>query len=118
MLNARNAQQSAKIKLDLAHQRLHTMGLGEEEIEALPSLTDEAKFRFYEIRSPIAGRVTSRNLILGQWVGTDKEIFTVAELSTVWLELAIPPTILDSPRKAKTCGFRAALNAQPARSSP
>jgi cobalt-zinc-cadmium efflux system membrane fusion protein len=94
LLNARNAQQSAKIKLDLAHQRLHTMGLGEEEIEALPSLTDEAKFRFYEIRSPIAGRVTSRNLILGQWVGTDKEIFTVAELSTVWLELAIPPNDL------------------------
>jgi len=93
-LNARNAQQSAKIKLDLAHQRLHTMGLGEEEIEALPSVTDEAKFRFYEIRSPIAGRVTSRNLTLGQWLGTDKEIFTVAELSTVWLELAIPPNDL------------------------
>jgi membrane fusion protein, heavy metal efflux system len=93
-LNARNAQQSAKIKFDLAHQRLHTMGLGEEEIEALPSVTDEAKFRFYEIRSPIAGRVTSRNLILGQWVGTDKEIFTVAELSTVWLELAISPNDL------------------------
>jgi membrane fusion protein, heavy metal efflux system len=90
-LNARNAQQSAKIKLDLAHQRLHTMGLSEEEIEALPSVTDENKFRFYEIRSPIAGRVTSRNLVLGQSVGTDKEVFTIAELSTVWLELAIAP---------------------------
>jgi Cu/Ag efflux pump CusA len=73
--------------LDLAHQRLHTMGLGEEEIAALPSSADEAKFRFYEIRSPISGRVTARNLLLGQAVTTDKEIFTVAELSALSLLL-------------------------------
>lgn len=93
-LNARNAQQAAKIKLDLAHQRLHTMGLSEEEIEGLPSVTDEAKFRFYEIRSPIAGRVTNRNLVLGQAVGTDKDVFTIADLATVWVEMAISPNDL------------------------
>ena len=94
LLNARNAHQGAKIKLDLAHQRLHTMGLSEEEIDALPRVSDEDKYRFYEIRSPIAGRVTSRNLVLGQAVGTEKEVFTVADLSTVWLEIAIAPNDL------------------------
>ena len=93
-LNARNAQQSAKIKLDFAHQRLHTIGLSEAEIDALPRATDEDKYRFYEIRSPIAGRVANRNLVLGQSVGTDKEVFTVADLSTVWLEIAIAPNDL------------------------
>lgn len=93
-LNARNAQQSAKIKVDLAHQRLHTIGLTEPEIEKLSGVSDEGKQRYYEIRSPIAGRVTSRNLVLGQAVGTEKEIFTIADLGTVWVEVAIAPNDL------------------------
>ena len=88
---SRNGHQHALIKLDLAHQRLHTMGLSEAEIDALPASADETTFRFYEIRSPIAGRVTARNVLLGQAVTTDKDIFTVAELSTVWIELAVAP---------------------------
>jgi cobalt-zinc-cadmium efflux system membrane fusion protein len=92
-LSARNAHQSAKIKLDAARQRLYTIGLSRAEIQALPKAPEEVQ-RFYEIRSPIAGRVTSRNLVLGQSVGTDKEIFTVAELSTVWVEIAIAPNDL------------------------
>jgi len=93
-LNARNGQQAAKIKLDLTHQRLHTMGLSEEEIDGVPHITDEAKFRFYDLRSPISGRVTARNLVLGQSVGTDKDVFTVADLATVWVEMAIAPNDL------------------------
>ena len=90
-LNARNTVQNAKIKLDLARQRLHTIGLSPAEIEALTGSADDIKFRFYDIRSPIAGRVTNRSIVLGQSVGTDKEIFTVADLSTVWVEIAIAP---------------------------
>jgi cobalt-zinc-cadmium efflux system membrane fusion protein len=93
-LNARNAHQSASIKLDAAQQKLFTFGLTRPEIAALTEAPDEAKQRFYEIRSPISGRVTNRNLLLGQSVGTDKEVFTVADLSTVWVEIAIPPNDL------------------------
>jgi membrane fusion protein, heavy metal efflux system len=106
VIAARNAQQAAQIKLDLAHQRLHTMGLSEEEIEALPTTADETRFRFYEVRSPIAGRVTSRTLLLGQSVGTDKEIFTVAELSTVWIEMAIAPSDLTFAREGQEARVR------------
>ena len=91
LIASRNAHQHALIKLDLAHHRLHTMGLSELAINALPTSADETTFRFYEIRSPIAGRVTARNVLLGQAVTTDKDIFTVAELSTVWIELAVAP---------------------------
>lgn len=91
-LNAKNAFESAKIKLDLAHQRLHTFGLAEDAIDNLPRAKDEATFRTYEIRSPIRGQVTARDLMLGQTVDTEKEIFTIADLSTVWVELAIQPT--------------------------
>jgi len=93
-LNARNAHQFAQIKLDLARQKLRTIGLSPEKIEGIFTLADESKFRLYEIRSPIAGRVTARNLLLGQMVGTDKEILTIADLSTVWVEMAIAPADL------------------------
>jgi cobalt-zinc-cadmium efflux system membrane fusion protein len=91
-LSARNAKQTAKIKLDQARQKLHTVGLSAEEIDAVLSNKDETKLRHYEMRSPMAGRVTSRSLLLGQFVGTEKEVFTIADLSTVWIELAIAPS--------------------------
>jgi HlyD family secretion protein len=94
LIASRNAHQHTLIKFDLAHQRLHTMGLSEAEIDALPASADETTFRFNEIRSPIAGRVTARKVLLGQAVTTDKDNFTVAELSTVWIELAVAPSDL------------------------
>ena len=97
-LTAKNAHQAAKIKLDLAHQKLETIGLTHDEIKELPRASDEAQFRFYEIRSPIAGRVTARDVVLGQMVGTDREIFTIADISKVWVEMAVPPGDLSFAR--------------------
>jgi cobalt-zinc-cadmium efflux system membrane fusion protein len=100
-LTAKNGHQAAKIKLDLAHQRLHTIGLTDDEIKGLPKVTDEGQYRFYEIRSPIDGRVTTRDIVLGQVVGTDREIFTIADLSKVWVEMAIPPGDLTFAREGQ-----------------
>lgn len=100
-LTAKNAHQSAKIKLDLAHQRLDTIGLSHDEIEALPKQSGENGFRFYEIRSPIAGSVTARDAVLGQMVGTDRDIFTIADVSRVWVELAIAPGDLSFAREGQ-----------------
>ena len=93
-LNAKNAQQEAAIKRDLAHQKLHAIGLSEEEIAAVPIATDESTSRFFDLRAPISGRVTARDLVMGQIVGTDKEVFSIADLSTVWIEMAVPPADL------------------------
>lgn len=100
-LTAKNTQQAAQIKLDLAHQKLHAIGLEDDDIKALPKLADESAYRSYEIRSPINGRVTSRDIVLGQIVGTDKEIFTIADLSKVWVELAIAPGDLSFAREGQ-----------------
>lgn len=100
-LTAKNSHQSAKIKLDLAHQRLDTIGLSHDEIDALPKQSGENDFRFYEIRSPIAGSVTARDAVLGQMVGTDRDIFTIADVSKVWVELAIAPGDLSFAREGQ-----------------
>lgn len=95
-LEARNAHQSAKIEMDLAHQKLRAIGLSDGSIAMLAKSADGSRHRFYEIKSPIAGRVTARSLVLGQAVDTDKPIFRIADLSTVWIEMAVPPRDLPS----------------------
>ncbi|MBZ0209760.1 MAG: efflux RND transporter periplasmic adaptor subunit [Hyphomicrobium sp.] len=94
-LNANNAFEMAKIQLELAHQKLHTMGLEEQDIDdVIKPAEQEQSFRTYEIRSPISGRVTARNLVLGEMVSTSTEIFNIADLSTVWVDLAVQPADL------------------------
>jgi len=106
-LTAKNAHQAAKIKLDLARQKLHAIGLSDQEVAALSKLVNESQFRFYEIRSPIAGRVTARDVVLGQVVGTDKDIFTIADLSTVWVEMAVPPSDLPYAKEGQEARIQA-----------
>ncbi len=67
-LAARNAHAEAKIRLDVSHQRLHAIGISDDEIKRLPKIGDESSFRIYELRAPISGQVAARDLVLGQTV--------------------------------------------------
>lgn len=101
-LAARNAHAEAKIKLDVAHQRLHAIGLSDDEIKQLPKIGDESNVRIYELRAPIAGQITARDLVLGQTVGTDKELFTIGDTAKVWMELAVAPNDLPFAKQGQT----------------
>jgi membrane fusion protein, heavy metal efflux system len=43
----------------------------------------------YELRARIAGTVIARNVAPGEFVSTDREIFSIADLSTVWADLDV-----------------------------
>ncbi len=101
-LAARNAHAEAKIRLDVSHQRLHAIGISDDEIKRLPKIGDESSFRIYELRAPISGQVAARDLVLGQTVGTDKEVFTIADPAKVWVELAVPPNDLAFAKQGQT----------------
>ena len=88
-LKARTDWQEAQIRLDLARQKLAAFGLSQVELEALPNQPIE-ELRRREVRATIAGRITSRPTVLGAAVTAETEIYTVADLSTVWVELAVP----------------------------
>ncbi|MCB1505243.1 MAG: efflux RND transporter periplasmic adaptor subunit [Hyphomicrobiaceae bacterium] len=100
-LNAKNAHQEAIIRIDLAHQKLHALGLPEDEIDRLPKTKDQENARLYELRSPIAGRVIARDVILGQVVGTDREVFTIADLAKIWVEMSVAPQDLPFAREGQ-----------------
>lgn len=92
-LRSRNEAARTKMMNDVARQKLFALGLTETEIAGLPS-QPEALLRRQEIRSPISGHVVERKVELGVVVGRDNletELFVIAELDRVWVELAVSP---------------------------
>jgi len=95
-LRSRNQAANAKMRNDITRQKLFALGLTETEIANLPK-EPEAFLRRQEVRSPIAGRVVERKVDLGVAVGRDNletELFVVADLDPVWVDLAISPADL------------------------
>jgi membrane fusion protein, heavy metal efflux system len=104
LLRSRNAAAQAKMNLDIARQKLFAIGLTEKEIAALPEQPETA-LRRQEIRAPLSGRVVDRKVDLGAAVGRDNletELFTIADLDRVWVDLAVSPTDLPLVREGQT----------------
>ncbi len=92
-LQARNAMQEADITLQSAQQKLASLGAG---------MATKGNLNRYEIRSPIAGTVTEKHISMGQSLKDDAAIFTVADLSSVWVEIAIPAKDLNNVRTGQS----------------
>jgi cobalt-zinc-cadmium efflux system membrane fusion protein len=58
--------------------------------EALATVESNESLQTYAVVAPLAGVVTTRNANPGEQTG-DKLLFTVADLSTVWIELSLFP---------------------------
>ncbi|MBM3562939.1 MAG: efflux RND transporter periplasmic adaptor subunit [Alphaproteobacteria bacterium] len=102
-LKAKAVFMEAKVKLDLARQKLAALDMSEQEIAALPS-QPIADLRRKEIRAPIAGRVIERLVSVGQPVGGEgqaKELYVISDLSVVEVELAVPAADLGLLREGQ-----------------
>jgi membrane fusion protein, heavy metal efflux system len=109
VLRSRNALAQARVNVDIARQKLFAIGLTEKEIAALPQ-QPEATLRLQAVQSPISGRVVDRKVDLGAAVGRDSletELFTVANLDRVWVDLAVSPTDLPLVREGQTVSVAA-----------
>jgi membrane fusion protein, heavy metal efflux system len=109
VLKSQGAAAQAKMNLDIARQKLFALGVTENELTALPD-EPETALRRQEIRAPISGRVVDRKVDLGAAVGRDNletELFTVADLDRVWVELAVGPTNLPAVAEGQTVAIAA-----------
>ncbi|MDD3471886.1 MAG: efflux RND transporter periplasmic adaptor subunit, partial [Syntrophaceae bacterium] len=52
----------------------------------------------YPIRAPFDGVIVKKNVANGDWLKDDAEIYVVADLSTVWAEIIVYPSDLESVR--------------------
>jgi membrane fusion protein, heavy metal efflux system len=109
VLRSQGAAAQAKINFDIARQKLFALGVTETEVAALPD-EPETSLRRQEVRAPISGRVVDRKADLGAAVGRDNletELFTVADLDRVWVELAVGPTNLPAVAEGQTVSIAA-----------
>ncbi len=103
-LRARAAAEEARIKMEVARQKLSALGLSEEQIVALPEQPVGSLPR-QQLRAPIKGRVVERKVDLGTAVGRDNletELFVIVDLDRVWVELAVSPADLPVVREGQS----------------
>lgn len=78
---------TVRTEAETSRNALENFGLSAGEIESL--LAGKSYSLHLPIRSPISGTVTERNAVLGQAVSVRDNLFTVADLSTLWIILEV-----------------------------
>lgn len=96
-LKAKATFTEAKLRLDLSRGKLAALDLSEQEIAALAS-QPISRLREKELRAPIKGRIIERLANIGQPVTPESQIYVLADLSEVEVELAVPVASLASVR--------------------
>jgi membrane fusion protein, heavy metal efflux system len=90
-LRLQEARQQAMIAssgVDNAQRRLHLLGLSEQQVAEVASEPDTQVAR-YELNAPMSGRIVAKHITPGEKVGTEAAVYTIADLSTVWLNISI-----------------------------
>ncbi len=82
------ARKIAELTLSTAKQRLLNYGFTAEEVAAIKSDRDTSAVIL--VRAPYDGTLVERSVVVGEAVVPGKSIFTLADLSSMWLSLSIP----------------------------
>ena len=89
-LEARQGLAEAIINMEAIEQTLRALGLSDKEVKRLHTSNQPLDLTRYAIRAPIAGTVINREISIGEKVADDKEVFIIADLSSVWIDLEVP----------------------------
>jgi cobalt-zinc-cadmium efflux system membrane fusion protein len=87
-LDAKTAMAEAGIQLYSAKQKLLALGFDAQYVAGLSDQQKESLTR-YNITAPAGGIVTNRNLAVGEVVDPQSDVFLVADLSRVWVNLTV-----------------------------
>ncbi len=83
-LQAQTVLQEADIAVQNASQKLAAVG-------ASSTIGASTGLNRFEIRAPFGGTIVEKHLSLGESVAESTSIFTVSDLSSVWVEFAVAP---------------------------
>ncbi len=87
MLAAEAEYRRAEAEVRLLGEKLQLYGLSEQEISSLEGGSQGRSL--YSLVSPASGVVTEKDITVGEVVEPGKKLFTVADLSVVWIYLDI-----------------------------
>lgn len=101
-LTARHDMEEGEIRKQTARQKLLTLGIRSAELEQLAKEPDgkvvtfqvrqpfaEGALSRFNLTAPLAGSIVARDVAKGQTVHADDVLFRVADLQTVWIDLAM-----------------------------
>lgn len=99
-LQAQQALQEAEIATQNASQKLAALG-------ATPQSSNSGALNRFELRAPFDGMIVEKHITLGESIKEDTQVFTLSDLSTVWVEITVPAKDLNTVR----IGEKAAISA-------
>lgn len=111
LLEAESALRNAETMVHSASRKLAVLGFDGTKLSNIAAANGNA-FGRYTLTSPIAGTIIAKHITRGEKVG-EEEVFTVADLSELWVDLQIPAKDLARVKKglhveiASTDGMRA-----------
>jgi membrane fusion protein, heavy metal efflux system len=91
--NALTEADQAYIQVELAKQKLQSKGLTPNEIQQLGQ-NNSPNQHYYHLRSPMQGVIIYKNINKGELVDPSHEVFIIADLNTLGVELKVFPTDL------------------------
>ena len=101
---AQNAYAQAEAGYKRAVEQLSILGI------SLPETTERGEDfpqkYLYRVDAPLSGTIIDRNISSGEWVTKGEEIFSIANLSRVWIYLDIYPDWLSRVRPGQEIIFR------------
>ena len=106
LLKKRQNLETSELNIKTMAQKLKALGLTSWEIK---HLSDDQKHRFtrFELRSEINGEVIQKHIAVGEAVKKDFDVFVLADLSEVWVNIAVPAKHLNVVRLGQQVTVRA-----------
>ncbi|HLB24965.1 MAG TPA: efflux RND transporter periplasmic adaptor subunit [Nitrospirota bacterium] len=102
ILAAETEHLTALSELHAEEERLLLLGLSRADLQ------DTGKRRILlPVRSPISGTVTEKHVVTGEFADPSKHMYTVADLSSVWVQVDIQERDLAKVRKGQTAVVKA-----------
>jgi len=84
-LDARNALTAAEAAQAAADKRLRLFGLSSEQIAEISDEQTNGDFADLVLRAPQSGTLITQNVSVGQIVDTTDSLYTIADLSNLWV---------------------------------
>jgi cobalt-zinc-cadmium efflux system membrane fusion protein len=106
-LAAKRDAEEAELAETTAAQKLIALGDSKEFLATLDKAPAETLPRF-ELRAPVGGVVLERDVTTGENVTTERTVFVIGDLSTVWIEAPIGAGEIASVRLGQTATVQSA----------
>jgi cobalt-zinc-cadmium efflux system membrane fusion protein len=106
LLEKRNSLATVELNIKTMAQKLRALGLSSWEIKHLSS-DQKHRFTRFELRSEINGEVIQKHMAVGEAVKKDFDVFVLADLSEVWVNIAVPVKHLNGVQLGQRVTVRA-----------